>query len=119
MQRAGGVIGLVAGIFGVIAAIFTLIIGGIGTAVKANSASLTVGRGWGGIVFTFLVIILAAIALGAKSKLPGVLLIAASVAGAILGGTFVAVFMVLSLIGGILATIGTKKAQSKSLNATA
>ena len=47
--------------------------------------------------------------LGAKSKLPGALLMVCAVAGAVLGGTLVAVFMVLAFIGGLLATIGTKK----------
>jgi hypothetical protein len=32
-----------------------------------------------------------------------------SVAGVVLGGTFVAIFMILAFIGGLLATIGTKK----------
>ena len=50
-----------------------------------------------------------AIAIAAKGKVPGILLIISSIAGAILGGTFVAIFMVLSLVGGILAVIGTKR----------
>lgn len=41
--------------------------------------------------------------------MPGILLIICAIAGAILGGTFVAIFMVLALIGGILTVIGNKK----------
>ena len=69
-------------------------------------ASLT----WGGVVFSFATIVLGAIAIGAKGRVPGILLIVCAILGAILGGTLVAVFMVLALIGGILATIGVKKA---------
>jgi hypothetical protein len=60
-------------------------------------------------LFSFATIVLGAIAIGAKGRVPGILLIICSIAGAILGGTLVAVFMVLALLGGILATIGVKK----------
>jgi len=112
MQKAGGIISIIAGIFGIFAAGATLFIGGVGSAFEANEASTVVGLGWGGVVFSFLVIIFGAVAMGAKSKKPGLLLILCSVGGAILGGTIVALFMVLSLIGGILAMIGVKKAQA-------
>ena len=46
--------------------------------------------------------------MGAKTKIPAYLLILCAVAGAITGGTFVAVCMALTLIGGILAVLGTK-----------
>jgi len=108
MQKAGGIIGLVAGIFGVLAAVFTLFVGGMGSAFHAHGASTVVGLGWGGILFSFLCIIFGAVALGSPGKFPGALLTLCAIAGAILGGTFVAVFMVLALVGGILATIGVK-----------
>ena len=60
-------------------------------------------------MFSFVTIVLGAVAMGAKGKVPGILLIVCAIAGAILGGTIVAVFMVLALIGGILATVGTAK----------
>ena len=110
MQKAGGIIGLIAGIFGVIAALVTLMMGGVASAVQAESASTVVGLGWGGILFSFLAIVLGAVAMGAKNRIPGALLMVCSVAGIVLGGTFVALFMVLSFIGGLLAMIGTKKA---------
>ncbi len=109
MQKAGGIIGLVAGIFGVIAALATLLIGGIGAGLEAKGASTVIGLGWGGVAFSFLTIVLGAVAMGAKGKMPGVLLMMCAIAGAVLGGTLVAVCMVLALIGGLLATIGTKK----------
>ncbi len=64
----------------------------------------------GGIGFSFLTIILGAVAMGAKGKIPGILLMLCAIAGAVLGGMLVAVCMVLALIGGLLAAIGTKKA---------
>ena len=112
MKKAGGIISLIAGIFGVIAAIGTLFLGGVASAFEAEGSGTVVGLGWGGLIFSFLVIILGALTLGAKTKTVGVFLILCSLAGIILGGTFVAIFMVLSLIGGILAVIGTKKPEA-------
>jgi hypothetical protein len=109
MQKAGGIVALVAGIFGVFAAIITLLFGGIAKAAEADGANTVVGLGWGGLLFSFLAIVLGAVAMGAKSKVPGALLMVSSVAGVVLGGTFVAIFMILAFIGGLLATIGTKK----------
>ena len=109
MQKAGGIIGLIAGIFGVLAAGVTLFMGGLGGALKAEGASTVIGLGWGGVLFSFLCIIFGAVAMSSESKIPGALLTLSAIAGAILGGTLVAVFMVLAFIGGILATIGAKK----------
>ncbi len=110
MRKAGGIIGLIAGIFGVLAALTTLGLGGMGSAFKADNASTVVGLGFGGLAFSFLVIILSAVAIGARGRTAGVLLIFSSIAGAILGGTLVAVCMVLALVGGILAAIGSGRA---------
>jgi len=109
MKKAGGIISLIAGIFGVIAAIATLFVGGVGAAFGGEGAETVIGLGWGGILFSFLTIIFGAIAMNAKSKVSGILLIICAIAGAILGGTIVAIFMVLALVGGILAVIGKKK----------
>src|SRR5262245_7016642 len=110
MQKAGGIVGLIAGIFGFIAAIVTLFVGGIGGALEAEGASTIIGLGWGGVLFSFLCIVFGAVALGAKGRIPGTLLAVSAIAGAVLGGTAVAVCMALALIGGSLAMIGTKKA---------
>ncbi|MDH0117266.1 hypothetical protein N7379_22530 [Rhizobium pusense] len=110
MQKAGGIIALIAGIFGILAAAITLFVGGIGTGLEADGASTVVGLGWGGILFSFLTIIFGAVAMGATSKTPGALLIVSAILGAVLGGTLVAIFMVLAFIGGILAVFGAKKA---------
>jgi len=109
IQKAGGIVALIAGIFGTFAAIVTLLAGGMASAFQAEGASTIVALGWGGVAFSFATIILGAVlALGATSKTPAILLIVCAILGAILGGTLVAVFMVLSLIGGIMAAIGTK-----------
>jgi len=109
MRKAGGIIALIAGIFGVLAAGVTLFIGGAGGAFEADGADTVILLGWGGVLFSFLTIVLGAVCMGANSKIPGVLLILCSVAGAILGGTFVALFMVLAFIGGILSLFGNNK----------
>ena len=105
MRKAGGIIGLIAGIFGVIAALATLLVGGVGAAMKANEAGTVVGLGWGGLFLSFLCIVLGAVAMGAKGRLPGVLLMLTSVAAAFLGGVMVAICMVLAFVGGLLAAV--------------
>lgn len=109
MKKAGGIIALIAGIFGVFAAGFTLLIGGTGAALEAEGAETVIGLGWGGVAFSFLTIVLGAVAMGAKGRVPGVLLILCAIGGAILGGTIVAVFMALAAIGGILAVTGRRE----------
>tara|TARA_A100001391_G_scaffold149645_2_gene107094 strand:- start:4868 stop:5230 length:363 start_codon:yes stop_codon:yes gene_type:complete len=109
MKKAGGIIALIAGIFGIIAAGATLLLGGITSVSGVEHADVVVGLGWGGVGFSFLTIVLGAVAMGAKGPIPGILLILCAIAGAILGGTLVAIFMVLALIGGILALFGNKK----------
>lgn len=106
MKKAGGIIALIAGIFAVIAAFATLMLGGVGSAVNAKNAQTVVMLGWGGVLFSFLTIVLGAICMNASSRVPGALLIVCALAGAVLGGTFVAIFMALALIGGILALFG-------------
>lgn len=115
MRKAGGIIALIAGIFAVIAALFTLFVGGAGKAFETKGAETVVMLGWGGVAFSFLTIVLGAVCMGATSRLPGVLLIICAVAGAILGGTFVALFMALALVGGIIALFGKKAAPASAL----
>ena len=109
MQKAGGTIGIIAGIFGVLAAMFTILVGGLAGAFNAEDASTVVWLGRGGVLFSFLCIIFGAISMNAKSKMPGNNLIICSIAGALFGGTLVAVFMVLALMGGIINSIGSRK----------
>ena len=112
MQKAGGIVSLIAGIFGVLAACATLTVGGIGSAFEAEGADTVTGLGWGGVLFSFIIIALGAVALSAKSRKPGILLIIAAILGAFLGGTLVAIFMALALVWGILATIGVRGAEA-------
>ena len=108
MKKAGGILGLIGGIFGVFAALFTLLFGGVASAFHASGASTVVGLGWGGLGFSLLAIILGAVCLGAESRWPAVMLAVGSIAGAVLGGTLVAICMILSLVGGILSIAGTR-----------
>lgn len=114
MQKAGGIIAIIAGVFGTMAAGVTLLFGGLSAAFETEGANTVIGLGWGGVLFSFATIVLGAVAIGTKSKVPGALLIVASLAGAVLGGTLVAVFMALSLIGGVVAVIGVGKSAAKN-----
>lgn len=106
MRLAGAIIALIAGIFATFAAGFTLFVGGVGGALRTDNAGLVIALGWGGVAFSFATIVLAAIGIANKGKMTGVLLIFSSLAGALLGGTFVAIFMALALIGGVLIIFG-------------
>lgn len=114
MKKAGGILGLIGGVFGVFAALFTLFFGGLASAFSASGASTVVGLGWGGLAFSFLMIILGAVCLAAESKWPAAMLAAGSVLGAIFGGTAVAICMILSFVGGIFALAGTRSAPGAS-----
>jgi|GEM_PF-915546 len=109
MSKAGGIIGIIAGVFGFIAAVVTLFIGGAGSAFNAEGAKDVIGLGGGGVLFSFLVIVFSAISISTVMW-SSIAMIVCSVLGIFLGGTLVAVCMALSLIGGILAVIGAKKA---------
>lgn len=113
MRKAGGIVSIIAGVFGVIAALVTLLFGGIGAAVDASSSGTVIWLGFGGVVFSFLVIIFGALAINAKSRTMGLALIVFSGAGIILGGTFVAIFMLLSLVGGVLVLLGVRQANKE------
>ena len=128
MKTAGGYIALIAGVFGTLSAIATLFVGGfvtvfpgsLGGAAGAKWASMgstTVDLGWGGVFFAFFTIVLGAVAIGASNKIPGILLIIFSILGAFLGGTLVAIWMAIALVGGILAIVGVGQ-ERKDLTAT-
>jgi hypothetical protein len=108
MRIAGGIVGLIAGIFGVFSALLTLAVGGVGSAFQVHGSSLVVGLGFGGLLSSFLVIVLGAVCIGTTSLLPGILLVLCALAGIFLGGTFVALFMGLAFIGGVLAVVSAK-----------
>lgn len=114
MRIAGGVIALIAGIFGVIAAIATLFFGGVGAAFSAHGADAVLRFGWGGIAFSFLVIVYGACTLGSKGRWAGCLLIVSAIGGWFLGGLLVGICMVLALIGGVLSLFQTRSAEDKA-----
>jgi len=109
MKKAGALVALIAGIFATIAALITLFVGGIGSAFYAHGSNTVIGLGWGGILFSFITIIASAVALGAKSTKPAITLICSAGLGIFLGGTLVALFMVLSMVGGIINLLAVKK----------
>jgi uncharacterized protein YecT (DUF1311 family) len=109
MGKAGGIIGLISGIFAVIAAFVTLAAGGIGTALQADKAHTIVSFGWYGLAVAFLVIVAGAVALF-KPSVGAFGLLLLSLVGAIVGGTAVAICLVLALLGGVLAASGSKDA---------
>ena len=106
MRKAGGIITLIAGILGLITSLGTLLIGGIGTTLNANNGDNIVILGWVGILICFSIIVLGAIAMNAKTSTSGIFIIITSICGAYYGGTFVAVLMILALVGGLLACTG-------------
>lgn len=109
MKLAGGIISLISGFIGFFAAIITLFFGGVASAFSTEGSSTVVGLGWAGVIFSFLVLIFGANCFKAKTKIPGILVLLSAILGAVFGGAFVAVLMVLAIAGGILAIIGVRK----------
>ncbi len=109
MKAAGGIISSIAALFGVIAAFVTLGIGGLGGAFGGEGAETVIGLGWAGIFLTFAILVFAIVSIFGKSKFPPIAVIVLSLITVVAGGTLVAIFMILSIIGGIVALIGVSK----------
>jgi hypothetical protein len=130
MRIAGGILALVASVGGTIAALFTVLFGAVGKAAGHYTAehssgsateyiqagriaeqSLTVmNLGWLGILASFLALVLAIVILCSKSQTSAWILLLCSIFGIVLGGSFVAFFMVLAVLGAIFALIGGRRA---------
>lgn len=107
MGKTGGIVGLIGGIFAAMAAVFTLTIGGVGAAFEAKQAGAIVDFGWYGLASSFLVIVFAAVAI-TKPSVGSFGLLVMSAVGAVVGGSFVAICLVLAWLGGVLAAIGVR-----------
>lgn len=108
MNKAGGIIGLIAGILGVGAALFTLLMGGAGAAFDAVGHDRIIAYGWWGIASAFLVIVFGSVAIF-KGAIGAFGLLTFSLIGAVLGGTAVALVLALGFLGGVIAAVGEKK----------
>lgn len=108
MKVASGVLGIIAGLLGFAASIFTLFLGGLGRVFESESASTVVGLGWGGLLFSLIVIVLGSMAFRGGVKVAYALLIC-SIIGAILGGMLVAICMILAFIGGFIGVLANKE----------
>ena len=109
MKKTGAILGIIGGVFGFFGAIATLFFGGMASNFGASGASGVIGLGWGGLVFSVLAVVFGAQSISARTKRPAMLLTASSALGAVLGGLLVAGSLALSLLGGILAWIGTPR----------
>ncbi len=110
MIKAGGILAIISGLLGFLAGVATLLMGGLGAAFSAGGASTVVGLGWGGILFSLLVVVYGAIAFAApRAGVTGLAL--STVAGMVLGGTLVAIMMVLALIAAVMVWLGKKKVE--------
>ena len=85
-----------------------MLFGELGRALEAEGAGTVIGLGWGGLLFSFLTIVLGAVALGVERKAVCILVIFSSLTGAILGGTIVAICMAPALTGAILIVFAPK-----------
>ena len=105
MRTLGGTVAVTAGIFATIAAMLTLVVGLAG-ALHAEEASQIRWSEWGAVIAAFATVFLGAICLHARSVTAGLVLMMASVCGAVLSGVVVAGFMVLTFAGGAVASMG-------------
>lgn len=107
MIQGAAITGIIASMLGLGAAAFTLLFGGAASAFGTSSASMVVGLGLGGVLFSISALVASALVF-ARPRGAGYALIVIALAGAALGGTLVAVCMVLVLIAGILAIVGAR-----------
>lgn len=108
MIKTGSILAIIAGVLGLLAGFVTLFLGGLGSAFSASGFGDVVSLGWGGILFSLLVVIYGGIAIS-KPKPGATGIILSAILGIALGGTLVAILMILALVGGIMAAIGKPK----------
>ncbi|MBK7684980.1 MAG: hypothetical protein IPJ25_02235 [Rhodocyclaceae bacterium] len=108
MIKAGGILAIIAGLLGLAAGVVTLVMGGLGAAFSSSGADMAVGMGWGGILFSLLVVVYGAISF-AKPRAGAVGLVLSAIAGAVLGGLLVAAVMVLALVAAVIVWLGRNK----------
>ncbi|OFW98453.1 MAG: hypothetical protein A3J37_04075 [Alphaproteobacteria bacterium RIFCSPHIGHO2_12_FULL_45_9] len=111
MKKAGSIISIIAGVFGVIAAVIEMSIGGIGHIAEVEGAGDVSVAASMGLIASFLIIIFGAIQNSNSEKWVSITLVGVSVFGMLFGGTFVAVSLLLSLIGGILGWLEHKNSK--------
>ena len=104
MDKAGGIIALIAGVLGIVAGFFTLFVGGIGSAFEAKEADTILNLAWVGIAAAMLVVIGGGVSL-ARPRGGGMVAVFASVVGIVYGGSLVAICLALGLIGGCLSVL--------------
>ena len=104
MDKAGGIIALIAGVLGIVAGFFTLFVGGLGSAFEAKGADGILNLAWAGLALSMLAVIGGGISL-ARPRPGGMTVVFASVIGIVYGGSLVALCLALALIGGALAVL--------------
>ena len=109
MKKSGGILAIISGILGIFATIATGVFGGFVVAIGGEKGDIVGTMFLAGSFFSLVSIVLGTICMNAKRKIAGVLLVISSFGGIFSGGLIVAVFMLMSLFGGILSIIGTKK----------
>ncbi len=114
MVKAGGILAIIAGLLGLLAGVATLLLGGLGAAFSANSAGLVVGMGWGGILFSLLVVVYGAVAFAAP-RAASVGLALCAIGGIALSGTLVAILMVPVFVAAAMSWLGRPKPEAAAM----
>lgn len=108
MKKTGAVLGICAGIAGMICAIFEVFYGGLGSGMELAGAGRIFWMGVAGFILSAIVTGIGRMALEHPRR-GGWELIVLSIITGIVGGPFVAVCMVLGLIGGILCYVHDRR----------
>lgn len=96
MRKAGLVLAVIGGVFAVL----------IPGSMMMQGASLAGPWGWLGVLFSLVVVVLGIVALRVEKRIFDVLLIVCAIVATVLGGPTVAIYMVLVVLGGLLALLG-------------
>lgn len=103
MRRAGGIIALFAGVCGLSTGFVMLGLNGFAASLEAPYAHAIFMNEWGRLLCSYAFLVLGALCMKATSRLSGSVLLATALCGVFLGSRHVSAFMVLAVLGGLLA----------------
>ena len=115
VRKAGGIVAVVAGIGGILTSAINLKLSGWDTIIALEHATRDDRLTWGGLMFAFWVIVLGATAIEASARLPGILVMISALVAGISGETFLAPFMAVAFVGGMLSVFGRSSTNGNKL----
>ncbi len=108
MLKFTQIVAMCAGFVGVATSLAALAMGGMGVTSEGAAGSAIAGLGWVSLAMFSLAVVCGAINLRARTRASGAVIVVSATVGAAVGGPVVAGGMIIALLGGLLASIGTE-----------